>query len=244
MTVEYDPHRVEWTPEKVGRFWNYLGRHHAGEFFSEKHGHDLVDRLLREARPKEVVDVGCGTGPLVVELARRGIRSIGIDTSADVLAVARERAAAVAATPEFHLGSGVDIPLPDAAVDAATLIEVVEHLDDEVLGLTLAEVRRVLRPGGKLMITTPNNEDIAAASRQCPDCGAEFHVFQHVRSWTMASLAATLRAAGFDSADVRPAMFVEMGRPMERLVPIAFRILGRPLPRLLAFATKAERSRG
>lgn len=244
MTVEYQPHAVEWTPEKVGRFWNYLGRHHAGEFFSEKHGHDLVDRLLKEARPRDVVDVGCGTGPLVVELARRGIRSIGIDTSADVLAVARERAQGVMAAPEFLLGSGVAIPMPDASVDAVTLVEVVEHLDDHVLRHSLAEVMRVLRPGGTLMITTPNQEDVAAASRQCPDCGAEFHVFQHVRSWTQDGLAATLRAAGFAKVMVRPAMFVEKGRPLEKLVPLAFRLLGRRFPRLLAFATKAGLSGG
>ena len=85
------PHDVDWTSAKVSRFWDYLATNHGLEFFSEKHSHDLVDRLLKAARPSSVVDIGCGTGPLAAEFTRRGIETIGVDSSPGVLAAARSR---------------------------------------------------------------------------------------------------------------------------------------------------------
>ena len=161
---EFRPHPVEWTPVKVERFWDYVATHQPAEFFSEKHARDIADRLVKASRPRSVVDVGCGTGPLVAEFTRRGIAATGIKHSANALEAAQRRSPRAT----FHLGSIVAIPMADRSMDAATLIETVEHLDDDILHAALAEARRVLRSGGTLLITTPNDERLADSSRPAP----------------------------------------------------------------------------
>jgi SAM-dependent methyltransferase len=235
----FDPRRVEWTDAKVSRFWDYLARHDAGEFFSERCAPALAVRVLR-LRPGNFIDIGCGTGALIEEMSRRGVSCIGIDSSPDVLAAAKRRTPGAA----FFEGSVSSIPLPDGSADVATLIEVVEHLDDETLAGALKEAHRIVRAGGSLLITTPNNEDLSTATRQCPDCGAEFHIFQHVRSWTVEGLHAALLEAGFARATVEPVALAERGTLYGRLLPIAHRLLRRHPPRLLAIGFKdAEGSR-
>jgi ubiquinone/menaquinone biosynthesis C-methylase UbiE len=232
--TSFRPHQVEWTDEKVARFWDYLARQDAGEFFSEKHAPDLVARLVRAAHPGTAVDIGCGTGPLVEELANRGINAIGVDSSQGVLDAARQRVPGA----RFELGSVTALPFVDQSIDAATLIEVVEHLDDETLHAAITEVARILRPGGVLMVTTPNAEELSASTRQCPDCGAEFHVYQHVRRWTASTLHAYLDARRF-SAKVHALRFVERGPMLEQRARRAWYSLRRQRPRLLAIATRA-----
>jgi ubiquinone/menaquinone biosynthesis C-methylase UbiE len=235
----FRPHPVSWTPEKVARFWDHLATNSATEFFSEKHSVDLARRLIKEAQPLTVVDVGCGTGPLIAEFAHRGLVGIGIDSSQEVLEAARQRTGGLKPEPQFHLGSITALPLPDRSVDAAVLIEVVEHLDDHTLDATLREISRVLRPEGALMVTTPNDEDLAVNSRQCPDCGAEFHVYQHVRAWTETSLSSRLKANGFDSVSVSATRLIENGPRLSRLTRRAIYLIRRQKPRLLAFAKVA-----
>ena len=227
--MDFRPHPVDWTDENVARFWDYLARNDAGEFFSQKHSRDIARRLRGYAA---VVDIGCGTGPLLEVLVSQGAKAIGVDSSPGVLEAAQHRVPSAT----FHLGSVIDIPLPDASVDAATLIEVVEHLDDATLDAAIREARRVLRPNGILLITTPNAEDLGASMRQCPECGTEFHIYQHVRRWTGASLRDYLEARGFE-ARVRGMRFIENGPAWERLARLVVYRVRRQRPRLLATAT-------
>ncbi|MFC3503307.1 class I SAM-dependent methyltransferase [Micromonospora krabiensis] len=116
---------------------------------------ELVAKVLAEqAEPlPTVLDVGCGDGSFLAHLAAtlpgQDVRWIGVDYSEHQLA----RAAAL--PYEFHrcdLGEG--IPLPDASVDLVHAGEVLEHLYDP--DRMLEECARVLRPGGHLVLTTPN----------------------------------------------------------------------------------------
>ncbi|MFI7603505.1 class I SAM-dependent methyltransferase [Micromonospora sp. NPDC049366] len=114
----------------------------------------VVKALAEQTAPRHtVLDVGCGDGSFLAHLAAmlsgQDIRWIGVDYSEHQLA----RAAAL--PYEFHrcdLGEG--IPLPDASVDLVHAGEVLEHLYDP--DRMLEECARVLRPGGHLVLTTPN----------------------------------------------------------------------------------------
>jgi len=68
--------------------------------------------------------------------------------------------------------------------------EVIEHLDDVMLDKVSTALSQLLRPGGRLYLTTPNSEDLSAQQVMCPDCGGRFHRWQHQRAWTARSLAA------------------------------------------------------
>jgi SAM-dependent methyltransferase len=98
------------------------------------------------------LDAGCGTGYGCVELARVSPHVAGIDVSSDAIAYAREHSP----TPHIHYAcaSVTAIPFAAAAFDLVTAFEVIEHLAD--WRLLLAETRRVLRPHGVLLVSTPN----------------------------------------------------------------------------------------
>jgi len=100
------------------------------------------------------LDVCCGTGDLTLELARRvgpGGRVIGSDFSERMLEVARAKpVGAGAASPAFEWADALELPYEDGSFDAVTVGFGVRNLAD--LDRGIAEMRRVLRPGGRLVI--------------------------------------------------------------------------------------------
>ncbi len=90
-----------------------------------------------------VLDLACGTGDLCRELASQGMRAIGADLSFGMLAAARTTA------PLVH-GDALRLPLPDAAVDGVTCGFALRNFTD--LAAFLAEVGRVVRPGGRIAL--------------------------------------------------------------------------------------------
>jgi ArsR family transcriptional regulator len=96
-----------------------------------------------------VADLGCGTGPVAELLAPIVGRVIAVDDSESMLGAARKRLKPHG-NVEIHQGRLEKLPLADGAADAATLILVLHHLPDPAE--VIAEVARILRPGGKLLI--------------------------------------------------------------------------------------------
>ncbi len=107
---------------------------------------DAVTWLLGEpSAPLDVLDLGCGTGKGTVALVRLGHRAIGVDPSAEMLAVLRSHAA-LAGVPT-HVAGAEDLPLPDGCVDAIACFQAWHWVDP---GRGAAECARVLREGGIL----------------------------------------------------------------------------------------------
>lgn len=102
-----------------------------------------------------VLDVGCGTGTLLVEAAKRVGPSgfvHGVDRSLEMLAHAQRKAVAQDVRAEFHEGSSDCLPFPNASFDVAFCTLTLHHLPAAVQLATIAEMRRVLRPGGRMVI--------------------------------------------------------------------------------------------
>ena len=188
-------HEVEWTPDRVQRFWNYMSSTPGFEdlYFAKRSGPALISYLARQIDLGVVVDMGCGRGDLINLLLERGYDAYGCDQSEASVEQVNKRFAG----HKHFRGAAVGTGLPDGIADTVTMLEVVEHLDDEALDQLIAEARRILRVGGHLILTTPNDEDLQAAKRMCPECGAVFHQMQHVRSWTGTALSSFLESRGF-----------------------------------------------
>jgi SAM-dependent methyltransferase len=165
---------------------------------------------LREAasrpgasEPLRVLDVGCGEGQLTAAAAQAGHAVIGVDVAAEPLRRAREQ----------HGGLDVrlvdpdgDWPLADASFDAVWAGETIEHVLDTAGWMS--EVRRVLRSGGSLLLSTPANGRLAmlASALSSRRMDERFDPrSDHLRFYTRRTLAHLLADFGFERIDVRAA---------------------------------------
>lgn len=158
----------------------------------------FVPFLLGRTQPGQVVvEVGCGTGFLSIELARAGRTVIGYDVSAVALDTAVRRARAVAGV-RFELLSGFELPRNTGSVDFAYSVEVLEHLHEEDVPAHLHAVARVLKPGGSYWIHTPYRDPTFTAAKRfglVDDISLDGDV--HLKEWTYSELAPVLRRCGF-----------------------------------------------
>ena len=145
-----------------------------------------------------VLDIGSGAGTFTAWLARIGANPLG----AEVAEAAVRRARAAHPELEFRLVP-IDGPLPleDNEFDVVWASEVIEHVADT--GRWLSEVRRVLKPGGRLLVTTPSHGRLRMAvggvRRFSQPLGDHLHLY------TRASLTELLREFGFGEVSVRAA---------------------------------------
>ena len=107
----------------------------------------------------DVLDLGCAGGFMAEALAARGAQVIGIDPAADSIAAARAHANAQGLRIGYDVGVGEALPYDSASFDAVVCVDVLEHVAD--LTKVLAEVARVLRPGGMFLFDTINRNPLA-----------------------------------------------------------------------------------
>ena len=135
-----------------------------------------------------LLDVGAGSGWLVEHMNALGWRAEGVDFDADAVARARARGLAM------HQGSLPGQRFADASFDAVTMSHSIEHVHDPVVWL--AEARRILKPGGRLAIATPNTRSLLHRR-----FGAHWFALdppRHLHLFNRAALASALRQAGFE----------------------------------------------
>jgi SAM-dependent methyltransferase len=147
--------------------------------------HEVVyERLAPRCAGRDVLEAGCGEGygaDLIAGVARR---VIGLDYDESAVAHVRARYPRV----EMMHGNLAELPLPDGAVDIVVNFQVIEHLWDQAQ--FVAECFRVLRPGGALLMSTPNRITFS------PGRDTPINPF-HTRELNAAELTELLTAAGF-----------------------------------------------
>lgn len=111
--------------------------------------------LMAPRSGQVVLDLGCGRGELCVAAAEAGAVVIGLDFSADALAMARETARRLAATVLLVRSRAESLPLRDGALDTVIATDIVEHLPEPDLRRSVADVYRCLRQGsGRFIVHT------------------------------------------------------------------------------------------
>jgi demethylmenaquinone methyltransferase/2-methoxy-6-polyprenyl-1,4-benzoquinol methylase/phosphoethanolamine N-methyltransferase len=111
-------------------------------------------RVAQLQAGEAVLDVGCGTGDLTLRAARRvGVegRAVGIDASPEMIAVSRRKAAKKGAKVDFRVAPIEALPFDDGEFDVVLSSYMLHHLPDDLKDQGLAEVRRVLKPGGRFV---------------------------------------------------------------------------------------------
>lgn len=198
--LPFREHHLNWTNEKVARFWNFASRSEAFQtiYFSRLVGRGVVT-FLKETIPLEgrVLDYGCGPGYLVEHLLAAGIACEGLDSSPETVAMVNRKFSGHPLWKGAVVAQGNTWPYPEHAFDAILCLETIEHILPERLESFLLGLRRALSRDGWLFITTPWQENLNLSLIQCADCGAVFHRMQHLRSITRQSLTALMEQHGF-----------------------------------------------
>jgi len=162
------------------------------------------DRL--DLRPgMTVLDLGCGEGRHAFEAYRRGARVVAVDWGLPEVETTKRWLGAIAAAGEAgRAGDGAAaryevvrgdltaLPVPDASVDRVIASEVLEHIPDDTTAV--AEIARVLKPGGRVAVTVPRH----GPERICWALSDAYHANEggHVRIYTAGALRTRLAAAG------------------------------------------------
>jgi SAM-dependent methyltransferase len=155
------------------RHWWFVGRR---RIFTR-----LLDEALAPAPAggRRILDFGCGTGTMLGHLARYG-EAHGVDFDPEAV-----RFCALRGVERVQLVTEGRLPFADATFDLVTALDVLEHIDDDVAAV--AEIRRVLRPGGLLLASVPAYRFL---------WGAQDEISHHKRRYVARELRASLTGGG------------------------------------------------
>jgi 2-polyprenyl-6-hydroxyphenyl methylase/3-demethylubiquinone-9 3-methyltransferase len=157
-----------------------------------------------------VIDIGCGSGVIANHLARCAARVDAVDVNPSAVEYARAHAAGP--NVRFHLGWAEDLAFGENTFDFAYCMEVIEHLPLGQISRFLAHVRRILKPGGRLFVTTPNYRSLWPAVEFVMDrlrLAPRLREDQHVTKFTAERLRRIGRRAGL--SELRLGRFCGLG---------------------------------
>lgn len=199
-------HAVEWNDQKIGAFWdniNYLIMKdvRTNKSFAFLDGKDLVRVVGKHLQfeNKTVMDYGCGLGFFSEEIMKQynPAAVYACDLASESVKKTIDRCKGYGSFKGAYLIDDNQLPLEEGTFDIVVVLEIVEHLSEEALDFLLKQVNRLLRVGGVLVVTTPNEENLKNNIQVCPDCGCYFHSVQHVRSWSDKTLMSYVNKYGF-----------------------------------------------
>ena len=162
----------------------------------------LRERLLdlSRLRPGEsVLDVGCGTGTLAIrakQVVGRSGTVCGVDASVEMLARARAKAARTGVEVRFEIAAAQSLPLPDSSFDLGIGTMMLHHLGRAARRDFAAELRRVVRPGGRVFLV-----DFGKAETRRRGLAGHFHRHGHVE---LTEIVGLLEGAGLKSVESGP----------------------------------------
>jgi 2-polyprenyl-3-methyl-5-hydroxy-6-metoxy-1,4-benzoquinol methylase len=159
-----------------------------------RNGTDEDVRFLHAVPQGRLLDVGCGSGEWLISMRKRGWRVEGVDFDENAIKVARQMGL------EICRGSLEQQNFPANSFDAVTLNHVIEHVPDPIQ--TLAECGRILKPGGKLVLCTPNSLSLGHKIFKQHWRGLEPP--RHLHIFSTQAIVRLLELSGFKHISVKP----------------------------------------
>lgn len=196
-----------WDREKSAHFWHRLAGtdYLISKAFSRICGDDLLEMLRRVLRKDwKFVDFGSGANGFIVEkMLARGLHVASFEPSRGP-----ESQPYPFASHPLYLGEAAHGR--DGEFDCALVTEVIEHVHNEDFPGFMRRVRALVKPGGCVIFTTPNREDLKSGSVFCPLSEMLFHPWQHLRSWHPEVIETFMAGYGFEPLAVHQADFTGM----------------------------------
>lgn len=188
--------QLSWDDETVTRFWRWQAQR-PQEYFTNLFGDRIAAAVAPALRGGDgtVLDYGCGLGFLPRHLAGKGLKVWATDFSPESVEITNMRNEGVPGFQGAKIVSQID--RSKQLFSRIISVEVIEHLSDLHIDTFFESIHDLLAPSGLVIITTPNSEDLNAQEIYCPCCNHVFHRYQHVRSFSAETLAATVAANGF-----------------------------------------------
>lgn len=143
--------------ENLRSYNEWHARVHGAESLNEtllQQWHKDALTLAGDLAGLHVLEVGCGAGDFSIHLAKEGANVVGADFSSTAVELAAAKAIAQKSSAQFQVADAQRLPFADATFDMLVSCECLEHVP--VPRVALAEMFRVLKPGGRLVLTTEN----------------------------------------------------------------------------------------
>lgn len=182
----------------AARFWDRTARKYAADPIKDMAGYERsVARIRTVLTPTDTVfELGCGTGTTALEIASCANRIIATDVSSEMVAIAREKAiAGRCPNVEFTVATGERLPFADGSFDAALALNVLHLLPDRAQNL--AEIHRILKPGGVFVSKTPCIGEMNILIRLAIPVARSLGKAPHVETFSAEKLEADIAKAGF-----------------------------------------------
>jgi len=143
---------------------------------------ETLSEVAQKALAKEgdfVLDIGTGTGNLAIEFLKRGCQVVGLDPSGKMLEIAERKAIEWEGRFQIQLCENplLEIPFPDQTFDIVASTYTIHHITDDAKRLSIKEMKRVLKPNGRIIIGDvmfKNAADKARALAENPDLEDEY----------------------------------------------------------------------
>jgi SAM-dependent methyltransferase len=202
-TALTDPEPFDYESIPVGYYDGVFSRRSG---IQSKWHHLKFARVARELDGyRRVLDVGCGPGTMVGNLGALH-DCVGTDLSTRQIDYARRTYGPTGA--RFYTTTPAQLPPDEGPFDAVTLVELIEHLDPGLVDETIREALERLRPGGKLVLTTPNFRSawplVEAVINRFSEVSYDF---QHINKFHVERLTALLDGLGLVQTRVEPYLF-------------------------------------
>lgn len=220
-----------WTPQRISRFWDLVSEE--ARFEALYFGRQAAPQLIRFAtlvgltHSDDVLDYGCGPGHLTHALVEAGYETTGLEFSPKSASALNRRLQAWE-NNNWHscqVSESIPTPLDSDAYSFVFSTEAYEHLRDEWIEPFFAELYRIIRPGGCLMMTTPAEEDLDQSLIICPVCESKFHRWGHLRSCRREDLISGLEGAGFHVRYASAINIKKVDKPPVKLLDVSLRQL-------------------
>lgn len=219
-------------PEAVGGIDPYVQRMVAatcGRMYKPLIGklthYPIPELRLPPASGASLLDLGCGWGRWSIAAARTGYRSVGLDPSLDAIRAARSVTGQLGLDAGYVVGDARSLPFGDDTFDVVFSYSVLQHFSKQDVRAVLSEAKRILKPGGTVLVELPNVFGALNVAQQLQRRFREPTGFD-VRYWRPSEMQATFEELiGPTTISVDSYLFIN-GQPADRgLLPARFQAL-------------------